>query len=322
VPTKLLTVVVNFKTPDMTADAVDAAMKALSILGGVEWSIALVDNDSADGSYAKLREHARQRGWGPEVELLESGHNGGFGFGNNFAIRRAMASERPPDFVYLLNSDAFPAQDAIQRLVAYLDEHPQVGIVGSYIHGVDGEPHPTAFRFPSLMSEFTESLKLGLAKPVLDRFRVQMPLPEQDIVLDWVAGCSMMIRRQVFERIGLFDERFFLYFEETDLCRRAAEAGFQTGYVVTSRVAHVGSASTGSKTWKRYPEFWFDSRRHYFSKQHGHPYFWGATAARLTAGSFWRLRCALRGKPVNEPEHYMRDLLAHSVRASLRREQG
>jgi GT2 family glycosyltransferase len=170
------------------------------------------------------------------------------------------------------------------------------------------------------MSEFTESLRLALAKPVLDRFRVQMPLPEQDVVLDWVAGCSMLIRRQVFEQIGLFDEHFFLYFEETDLCRRAAKAGFKTAYVPGSRVAHVGSASTGSKTWKRYPAYWFESRRHYFSKQHGRPYFWGATAARLTAGSFWRLRCALRGKPIEEPDRYLRDLLAHSVRASLRRE--
>ncbi len=315
---RLLTVIVNFRTADMTADSVDAAVKALSVLDRVDWSVAVVDNDSGDGSHEKLLEHARKRGWGNRVEVFESGHNGGFGYGNNFAIRKGLASERPPDLVYLLNSDAFPAEDAVLRLVAYLDAHPDVGIAGSYIHGVDGIPHMTAFRFPSLMSELTESLRLSLVKRVLDRYLVQMPLPDQDTVLDWVAGCSMMIRRQVFEAIGLFDEHFFLYFEETDLCRRAANAGFKTAYIPGSRVAHVGSVSTGFKTWRRYPPFWFESRRHYFTKQHGLPYFWGATAARLTAGSFWRVRCALRGKPVNEPEHYMRDLLAHSLRASLK----
>jgi GT2 family glycosyltransferase len=196
-----------------------------------------------------------------------------------------------------------------------------VGIAGSYIHGVDGEPHLTAFRFPSLMSEFTESLRLSLVAPLLDRYRVQMPLPQHDTVLDWVAGCSMLIRRTVFDAIGLFDEGFFLYFEETDFCRRSAAAGFATAYVPASRVAHVGSASTGSTNWKRYPSYWFESRRRYFRKQHGEPYFWGATAARLAAGSLWRLRCALRGTPVNEPSHQTRDLFLHSVRAAIEREK-
>ena len=316
---RLHTVIVNFRTPDMSADSVDATVTALSAADGVAWSIAVVDNDSGDGSYEALLEHARRRNWDSRVEVLQSGHNGGFGYGNNHAIRRALASERPPDLVYLLNSDAFPAEDAIQRLVAYMRVHPEVGIAGSYIHGVDGEPHLTAFRFPTLMSEFAESLRLRLAEPLLERYVVQMPLPQQDTVLDWVAGCSMLIRREVFEKIGLFDEHFFLYFEETDFCRRAASAGFKTAYIPGSRVAHVGSVSTGFKTWRRYPAFWFESRRHYFTKQHGAPYFWGATAARLAAGTFWRLRCAVRGKPVNEPDLFLRDLLAHSVRASFRR---
>ncbi len=83
--------------------------------------------------------------------------------------------------------------------------------------------------------------------------------------MDWLAGASLMMRQDVLDRIGLFDEEFFLYFEETELCLRAARAGWPTDYVVESRVAHVGSASTGMKTWDRIPQFWLDSRLRYFT---------------------------------------------------------
>jgi GT2 family glycosyltransferase len=252
---------------------------------------------------------------------MQSGHNGGFGYGVNFAVRRALASDTPPDYVYLLNSDAFPAEDSIRRLVDHLRSHPEVGIAGSYVHGPDGEPHITAFRFPSVLSELSESVKLGVIKPILDRFVVRLPLPTEDCEVDWVAGCSMLIRREVLDRVGLFDEDFFLYFEETDLCKRAAEGGFKTAYVVDSRVAHIGCVSTGHKEWKRFPSFWFDSRRHYFEKQHGKSYFWGATAARVAGGSLWRARRRLLGKPVGEPERYLRDLVIHSLR-SVERARG
>lgn len=310
---RLLTVIVNFRTADMTADAVDAAIAALKCTEDVDWSIAVVDNDSGDGSDAMLQEHWRKRGWGERVEVMQSQHNGGFGYGVNFAVRRALAGDCPPDLVYLLNSDAFPAADALDRLVKYLRDHADVGIAGSYIHGPEGDPHITAFRFPSWKSEFAESLRLGLAKKVLDQVVVRLPLPEQDCLVDWVAGCSMMIRREVFERIGLFDETFFLYFEETDFCRRAAEAGFKTAYVVGSRVAHIGSVSTGHQEWTRYPSFWFDSRKHYFTKQHGVTYFWGATAARVIGGTVWRARRRLLGRDVDEPERYLRDLVQNAV---------
>ena len=311
---KLLTVIVNFRTPDMSADAVDAAVRALEHVEGAQWSVALVDNDSQDGSYDRLLEHRETRGWSERVSVMQSGHNGGFGSGNNFAIREALASDDPPDYVYLLNSDASPADDAIARLLTYLEQHPAVGIAGSYIHGFDGEPHMTVFRFPSVTSELVESLRVGPVTRALSEHVVGRPIPDEDILVDWVAGCSMMMRREVLDAVGLFDETFFLYYEETDLCRRAALAGFETAYVRSSHVAHIGSVSTGMKTWKRMPGFWFDSRRYYFTKQHGERYFWGTTAARLVGGSLHRLRCAITGRPVDEPKRHLRDMIAHSAR--------
>ena len=89
---------------------------------------------------------------------------------------------------------------------------------------------------------------------------VPLPVPDQSGAVDWLAGASMMMRAEVLEQIGLFDEEYFLYFEETDLCRRAALAGWPTHYVVESRVTHIGSVSTGMKVWDRIPEYWLDSR--------------------------------------------------------------
>ena len=87
------------------------------------------------------------------MSVHQTGHNGGFGFGNNYAIRLGLSWDDKPEYFYILNSDAFPEERAIKTLVDYLDGHPTVGIVGSYLHGPDGEPHTSAFRFFSLASE-------------------------------------------------------------------------------------------------------------------------------------------------------------------------
>ena len=120
---------------------------------------------------------------------------------------------------------------------------------------------------------------------------------------------------EVLEKIGLFDETFFLYFEETDLCRRAALAGWPTDYVVESRVAHIGSVSTGMKTWARIPGFWLDSRLHYYVKNHGPAYAFAATLATLAGGALWRARLLIQRKDRGDPPLYLRDMARHHTRA-------
>jgi GT2 family glycosyltransferase len=127
-----------------------------------------------------------------------------------------------------------------------------------------------------------------------------------------------MLRRRMLEEVGHFDETFFLYFEETDLCLRAARAGWQTYYVHSSGVLHVGSSSTGMKLWSRTPQYWFDSRLHYFTKNHGRAYASRATLARIAGAALWRIRVALSRRPLGDPPHFLRDLTVHYLR-SLRR---
>ena len=315
---RLLTVILNWRTPDMTLRSAEAALLAMQ---GIDGALVIVDNESGDGSFEKMTSEVARRGWdiGPHrVRVLQSGHNGGFGAGNNFGIRAGLPDGTRPDYFYLLNSDAFPAPDAIRLLLQHLQAHPQTGFAGSFMHGPDGDPHRTAFRFPSITSEFEGQIRLGPVSRLLGRWVVAQPIPEQTTRVDWLAGASIMMRRKVPDEIGLFDEAFFLYFEETDLCRRAALAGWPSDYVVESRVAHIGSASTGMKTWTRIPQFWLDSRLHYFTKNHGRLYAALATLAALAGGSLWRLRLLVQRKDRGDPPRFLRDLAAHHLRHAFR----
>lgn len=304
----VLCVVLNWRTAEMTRRSVESALVAME---GVAGGIVVVDNDSGDGSFETLS--AAFAGH-PRVRVIQSGRNGGYGAGNNVGIRAGLPGGVAPDYVYILNSDAFPAPDAIRILRDYLDAHPGVGFAGSHIHGEDGEPHTTAFRFPSALGELEGAAKTGPVTRLLRRWVVAPPLPAATQRVDWLAGASVMMRRSVLDRIGLFDETFFLYYEETDLCRRAARAGWPTVYVVESRVMHIGSVSTGMKRWRRVPDYWFRSRRHYFEKTHGRAYAVLATAAYLAGAGIYALRIAAGRRQPHWPPYFLRDLVKHTLR--------
>ena len=315
---RLLTVILNWRTADMTLQAAEAALGALE---GIEGALVIVDNDSQDGSFEALSAAVKARGWdsGPQkVRVIQSGHNGGFGAGNNVGMRAGLPDGRAPDYVYLLNSDAFPARGAIQALLRHLEANPKTGFAGSHIHGPDGAPHHTAFRFPTLAGEFEQAARFGPISRMLRAAIVAPPLPQITQRVDWLAGASLMMRQSVLDQIGVFDEVFFLYFEETELCLRAARAGWPTDYVVESRVAHIGSVSTGMKTWARMPRFWLDSRLYYYRKTRGTLYAAAATLAHLAGGLIWRLRALIQRRDFIDPPHYLTDMATHAATTLLR----
>ncbi|WP_353473418.1 glycosyltransferase family 2 protein [Salipiger sp. H15] len=314
---RILVISLNYRTAQMTLRSVQAALRAMQ---GLDAELVIVDNASGDGSYETMKAALATEDWarGAPVRLIASGHNGGFGAGNNIGIRAGMSDGSRPDYVYLLNSDAFPAPGAIRALADHLETHPEAAFAGSYIHGEDGAAHVTAFRFPSIASEFEGAIRLGPVSRLLRRKVVPLPVPVGTQAVDWLAGASLMMRDRVLSEIGLFDETFFLYFEETELCHRAARAGHPTHYVRGSEVMHIGSVSTGMKRWTRIPGFWLDSRWHYFSKTHGRGYAALATLAHLCGGTLWQLRRLLQRRPAADPAHFLRDLLSHDLRALVR----
>jgi hypothetical protein len=313
---KLLTVLINYKTADMTLESLAAFLASME--GESDFGVIVVDNHSEDGSFARIAAEVEKRGWAPRVRVIETPRNGGFAYGVNAGVYSDYARAERPELFYLLNSDAFPARGSVQILVDFLRDHPTVGIAGSYIHGDGGvdDTHVTAFRFPSLLGEVEGGLRLGFVSAALAAKRVSIfPVPSEPTRVDWLAGASMLIRARVFEQIGPFDDRFFLYYEETDFCRRALAAGWTTYYVPASKVMHIGSVSTGMKVpQRRMPSYWFESRAHYFRKHHGRAYLLVTDLLWIAAFASWRLRRFVQRKPDEDRPRLLTDFVVATLR--------
>lgn len=300
----------------MTARAADALLPELAAAGSGH--VYIVDNDSRDGSLETLHRHAEKRGWGERVSVLAAPRNGGYGYGINLAIERALASGDPPEYIYVINSDAFADEGSIARLVAFMDAHPEAGIAGSHIHGPDGTSQGAAFRFPSVWSELESTAGLGALSRLLSRHIVSVPAPSEHRRIDWIPGTSMLIRRAALDQVGLFDEDFFLYYEETDFCRRLLAAGWQCFYVADAPITHIGCVSTGMLDQQRpMPRYWFDSRHRYFLKHHGRAYAAACDLAWLGGYAVWKTKNGVLKRAVSDRPHMFRDFLKASVRDLL-----
>ena len=267
---QLLVVVVNYRTAGLAIDCLR------SIAGEAGASprlrVAVVDNASGDGSVERLASAIASHGWGGWVELIPSDRNGGFAAGNNLAISREMSrapSERAR-YILLLNPDTVVRPGAISTLVEFMDAHPRAGIAGSRIEDPRGQAAGSARRFPTPLGELESAARFGPITRLLRRHVIPMKDAGEPLRCDWVSGAAMMLRSEMFETVALFDEGFFLYYEETDLCRRAVSAGWQVWYVPGSRVVHHEGSSTGIRNWKRRrPRYWYESRRRFFVKAYG-----------------------------------------------------
>jgi hypothetical protein len=172
----LLTVILNWRTPEMTLRAAEAALRAME---GIAGALTIVDNDSGDGSFEMLSEAVAARGWGADrVRVLQSGRNGGFGAGNNFGIRAGTCRGGGARLVYLLNSDAFPEPDAIRSLLDHLEANPGTGLAGSYIHGPDGDAASDRVPLPLDPGRVRGGGPVRPDQPAAGAHVVALPVPE------------------------------------------------------------------------------------------------------------------------------------------------
>lgn len=312
---RLLVVVLNYRTADLTVACLRSIAPQVPLLPNMR--VVVTDNASGDGSAERIARAIEEEHMASWAQLMALPSNGGYAYGNNAAIRPALASATPPEFVLLLNPDTVLRPRAIQALVEFMRAHPNCGIAGSRLEDPDGTPQCSAFNFPSPWSELDRGLQLGIVARLLEPKLVRRPIPDQACVVDWVAGASMLVRREVFERIGLIDEAYFLYFEEVDFLLRSKRAGFETYYVPDSRVVHHMGGSTGvsdeRRAAKRVPGYWFDSRRRYFLKNHGAVGATAADLAWLVGFSVHALRQRVVPKQANDPPHVLEDFVRNGV---------
>ena len=176
-----------------------------------------------------------------DVEVIEPGANLGYGSGANRGAGACTA-----ELLVICNPDVVVGGEALARLMGALDSDQGLAIVGPLVLEPDGNRYPSARRFPSLVEAAGHALA-GLLAPgnrFTRRYRMEDLTTAKTTKVDWVSGSFMMVRRQVFEELGGFDETYFMYGEDVDLCWRAHRAGWGVAYVPSASVTHHGGVTT------------------------------------------------------------------------------
>jgi GT2 family glycosyltransferase len=203
----------------------------------------VVDHGSTDGTVELVRERFGS------VRLVEQG-NAGMGAGNNAGMRLAHGGECR--YFFLLNSDAWVTGDAIEKLVAFADAHPDAAVVGPRLVNPDGSLQRSVRGFPTVWRLATEYLfirKLAPNSPRLNPLYVGGFDHDEAREADWVTGAALLVRRAATDAVGMFDESFFMFSEETDWMFRFREAGWTTWFCPDAEVVHVGGASHGGRMY-------------------------------------------------------------------------
>jgi len=311
---KVLVVMVNFRTPKLAVRCLRSLEREVDEVGAMH--VVVADNDSGDDSLQVIGEAIEAHGW-DWCTLMPVPHNGGFGAGNNAGMRPYLDAKDAPQYVMLVNPDAHVRQGAISALLRFMESRPDVGMAGARVEDENGVQSQSAFRFPSASSELVEGFKLGLLTKLLDHRQLLVELGDEPMPVDWVTGAAVMIRKRVLDQIGLFDEGFFLYFEEVDLCYRAQQAGWKVYYVPDSVVVHLQAQATGitddREEKRRFPAYWFDSRRRFFVKNRGKAHALLADLAFLGGYGTYRVRQVVQRKPDREPPRFWVDFLRNST---------
>jgi len=265
--------------PDVSVSLVntnsrDLLLACLESLRGTGVEVVVLDNASEDGSSAAVREHF------PDVRLIEQHRRAGFGANHNTVIRATTGR-----YVFVLNEDTTSEDWGFDRMVAHLDANPSVAALAPRLVYPDGRLQASAWRFPS-----PATAALGLV--TLGRAGIVQSGGSETRDVDWAMAAALLVRREALDDVGLFDEGFFIYSEETDLCRRLRAAGWRTQYFPQVTVVHHESQFSVGIPERRINEMW-RGRHRYWQKHHSAA---GARAAAISTGAQYGLRSLLRAR--------------------------
>jgi N-acetylglucosaminyl-diphospho-decaprenol L-rhamnosyltransferase len=244
-------VVVHYETPQLLRRLLDSLLRSPP---AKSFEILIIDNGDSNSLAEPIPENAG-------VTLLTMGKNVGFAKAANEGMRKAKGS-------YLLVSNAdveFPAK-SIDSMVGALEALPRAGALGVRLEQPDGQEEVNGGLFPTILSEYRRRrMILGNKRETPGYDGIDTEAPQQR---DWVTGACMLLRREAVEEVGCFDEHFFLYYEDVDLCTRLRQAGWQVYYLPTVTVIHHRGASCRLKP-KHARQAYRESQRHFWRKHHG-----------------------------------------------------
>jgi GT2 family glycosyltransferase len=278
----LSVVIVNFNSGDDTRECLRTVAADLA---SVEWQAIVIDNASTDGSATRIEQR-------PNVKVIVNAANRGFGAAINQGARTPAAP-----LLWLLNPDCRVEPGAFVALLETLDRHPDCAIAAPQLINADGSVQASARGEPTAWTGLFG--RHGLLANIFPRSAMtRRNLQSRDLVasgaestpVDWVMGASMLIRREMFDAVGGFDERYFLYWEDADLCHRLRQRGWSTRFVPRARVVHSGGASAKTSSALAIRSFHRSAYLYYAThvvRSPWHPARWFAKVA-LTLRAEWR----------------------------------
>lgn len=249
-----------------SSSCIGACLSPLLDMSDVE--LVVVDNDSKDGTPAKLQKEF------PQVTLITLHENIGFGGACNIGVTASSG-----DFFLFLNPDAIARVEAIRTLIQFYEKHPRVGIIGGRLVDPSGLPLQSMGDTPSLTGLVLDKPLAWMAKRVgprgffrqmLGRCSAKFCMPHEAGPVAWVSGAFLCCRRSIWNEIGGFDEQFFMYYEDVDLCLRATQAGWEVWHVPEAVVEHQSGASFGGNLYKQ-KEIYYVNQYYFFRKHFGRP---------------------------------------------------
>lgn len=220
-------IILNYKCKDLTAacaSSIDAARPKLSV------EVLIIDNHSNDGSVEFLKKRF------PQHHVISADRNGGFAYGNNIGIRRAKGK-----YILIANPDTTYREGDLEKMVSFLDEHPDVGILGPQLRNTDGSLQWSCMRFPNFLTPIYRRTLLGrwpIGQFEIGRFLMKTVDHDHIQPVDWMTGACLMIRAKAMAKFGLLDERYFMYVEDTDWCRRCWMNGYKVIYFPIVQITH------------------------------------------------------------------------------------
>ena len=226
-------VIINWNTRNVLCNCLTSIFKQTH---RIEFEVIVVDNASIDDSVAILKADF------PQVKLIENSTNRGFAAANNQGLAVALGR-----YVLLLNSDTIIMDNAVAKTIEFADHHPEAAVMGCRVLNLDRTLQPTCFMFPSIVNMLLSSSYLYKLFPHNRIFgRERMTWWDRSDVheVDVVTGCFMLVRREAVGQVGMMDERFFMYGEETDWCYRFRQAGWKVLFTPTPEIIHLGRASS------------------------------------------------------------------------------
>lgn len=243
-------IIVNFNGSKVILNCLGSIFKHLT---STSFEVIVVDNASTDNSPKRIVQRF------PQVKLLHQQKNWGFGTANNIGAQKAAG-----EYLFLLNSDTLLTRDILPTLIAKLEHHAQVGIVGPRLLNMDGSFQLSTAYEIGLWGEFRTLQQVRQYRLPANRPRLAKTYAT-DRFVDIVVGAAMLMRRSLFEQVGGFDEAFFMYFEESDLCQRIRQLGYKVLYTPEVALIHLGGYSIAQSADKMAAEY-RHSQRYYYQK--------------------------------------------------------